>query len=130
MEAKKRFSPKREAVLSNLKMRTDHPSASMVYDSIKNQYPNISLGTVYRNLNELADNGHILRFTTEGKEHFDGNITPHYHFCCSDCGMIFDIFDDSAFDTENKISELIGCEIDAMQIIAHGRCKNCLKKTS
>lgn len=130
METGKRFSQKREAVLNNLKSRTDHPSAAMVYDSIKEQYPNISLGTVYRNLNDLADSGKILRFASDGKDHFDGNIAPHYHFCCNECGMIYDIFDKSAIEISDTISDLIKCKIESMQIVARGKCKACLKNST
>ena len=122
---KKRFSEKREAVLNNLKQRTDHPSATMVYDSLRREYPTISLGTVYRNLNELAEDGKIVRFTHGGKEHFDGHINPHYHFCCESCGKIFDISADFG-SLPNTIHELIGAQVDRVQIVATGRCKACL----
>ena len=105
---KRRFSEKREAVLNNLKQRTDHPSATMVYDSLRQDYPTISLGTVYRNLNELADDGKIIRFTHDGKEHFDGNLHPHYE------------------SLPNTIHELLGATVDSIQIVATGRCKACL----
>lgn len=122
---KKRFSEKREAVLNNLKQRTDHPSATMVYDSIRQEYPTISLGTVYRNLNELADDGKIVRFNHSGKERFDGNVYPHYHFCCEGCGKIFDIYAD--FESlPIAIHEILGAKVDSIQIVATGRCKACL----
>ena len=121
---KRRFSEKREAVLNNLKQRMDHPSATMVYDSLRQDYPTISLGTVYRNLNELADDGKIIRFTHDGKEHFDGNLHPHYHFCCESCGKIYDIHAD--FESlPNTIHELLGATVDSIQIVATGRCKAC-----
>ena len=75
-----RYSRQREAILSNLRSRSDHPSADMVYDDLRRDYPNISLGTVYRNLTILADSGVILRLTEHDKDHFDGDISPHMHF--------------------------------------------------
>lgn len=97
----------------------------MVYDSLKQDYPSISLGTVYRNLNELADDNKIIRFTYGGKEHFDGNITPHYHFCCEKCGRIYDIHAD--FDRlSDTVNELLSAQVNSIQIVATGRCKACL----
>ena len=87
----KRFSKRRQCILDNLESRKDHPTADMVYRSVRDQIPNISLGTVYRNLKDLADEGVIISFTQNGKEHFDGNNHPHMHLCCSVCGKIEDL---------------------------------------
>ena len=130
MEIKKRHSPKRDAILDNLKNRVDHPIAAMVHESIKEVYPNISLATVYRNLNELSNDGKILSFVSDGVEHFDGNITPHYHFCCNECGNIFDIFDDSVNTVAESMISHLNCEISSMKITATGRCKECINKHS
>ena len=89
----KRFSKRRQCILDNLESRKDHPTADMVYRSVRDQIPNISLGTVYRNLKDLADEGVIISFTQNGKEHFDGNNHPHMHLCCSVCGKIEDLPD-------------------------------------
>ena len=65
----------------------------MVYQSIQQQLPNISLGTVYRNLRFLVENGDAISLKLgDGREHFDGHLQPHYHFICSECGGIEDIF--------------------------------------
>ena len=86
----KRFSKRRQCILDNLESRTDHPTAEMVYSSVRKEIPNISLGTVYRNLKDLASEYQILSFTQNGKEHFDGNNHPHIHVCCYLCGKIED----------------------------------------
>ena len=65
-------SYQREVILEYLKTRTDHPTADKVYAAVRETIPNISLGTVYRNLSQLSDNGMILRITCDTKEyHFD-----------------------------------------------------------
>ena len=65
----------------------------MVYQSIREELPNISLGTVYRNLRFLVDQGDALSLKLgDGKEHFDGNVNPHFHFICTQCGCVDDIF--------------------------------------
>ena len=79
-------SIQRELIRDNLTHRTDHPTADMVYQSIREELPNISLGTVYRNLRFLVDQGDALSLKLgDGKEHFDGNVNPHFHFICTQC---------------------------------------------
>lgn len=76
-----KFSRQRQAIMDYLMSTTEHPTADTIYANVKEQYPNISLGTVYRNLNLLADEGQILRLSCgDGSDHFDGTIEPHYHF--------------------------------------------------
>ena len=85
-------SVQRELIRNNLAHRTDHPTADMVYQSIREELPNISLGTVYRNLRFLVDQGDALSLKLgDGKEHFDGNVNPHFHFICTQCGCVDDI---------------------------------------
>lgn len=124
MENKKRYSPKREAILNNLKNRCDHPTAAMVFESMRAQYPDISLGTVYRNLNELVAGGSIISFQEKNVERYDGNIEPHLHFCCEGCGEITDIFH-SAGLRFSKFPELSECEINGYKVIINGKCKGC-----
>ena len=121
----KRYSRQREAILQNLQSRTDHPSADMVYESIRQRIPNISLGTVYRNLHSLSENGSILRFTVEGKERFDGNITPHIHFVCNQCGTIHDAFDTCVDDFIAQVSALLGCTVNGANLVFQGKCSIC-----
>lgn len=121
-----RFSRKRQAIIDNLAQRYDHPSASMVYESLKGQYPELSLGTVYRNLNELADKGTILRFTHNGKDRFDGNTSPHCHFCCTECGNIYDAFNTEIYRSVKKTADNMEFSVEELEIVAKGRCKACL----
>ena len=76
-------SKQRESIKKFLISRYDHPTAETVYMNIKEEFPNISLGTVYRNLSLLADIGEIQKLSTGiGPDRFDGNPKPHYHFIC------------------------------------------------
>lgn len=79
-----KYSRQRAAILSFLQSRRDHPTAETVYTSVKEAFPNISLGTVYRNLNQLAEAGMIAKhsFGVLNIDHFDFNTSPHYHFVC------------------------------------------------
>ncbi len=119
-----RYSPKREAILKNVKSRCDHPTAAMVYDAIRELYPDISLGTVYRNLGGLVSDGRLISFQSEGIERFDGDITPHLHYCCEVCKGIYDIAADGGLCDRLPAPE--GFSIEGIKIIINGRCKNCL----
>ena len=87
-----KYSRQREAIKDYLSKTKEHPTADTVYMNIRESYPNISLGTVYRNLNLLADQGEILKINCQdGCDRFDGNPKPHYHFLCQGCGRVLDI---------------------------------------
>ncbi len=95
-------SKQREAIKTFLYSRHDHPTAEVVYNNVIKDFPKISLGTVYRNLSFLVDQGEAITVPCEdGSVHFDGRITPHYHFQCTKCGRIHDIdLDDPVYESE------------------------------
>ena len=83
----------RESIKEFLTGRTDHPTADFVYENMKQIYPNISLGTVYRNLSLLADLGEIQKLSSfGGADRFDARTVPHCHFMCTRCGRVMDVF--------------------------------------
>ena len=87
-----KYSRQREAIISFLKTRKDHPTAEVIYNNLRITYPNISLGTVYRNLNLLSENGTILKISLEDDSaHFDGFTHQHLHFFCNKCRSLKDI---------------------------------------
>ena len=87
-----RRSRQRDAIMTYLKSRTDHPSAEQIYESVKQTMPNISLGTVYRNLTLLNDLGEVRTiYAGTGADHFDANMMPHDHFICRNCHSIQDL---------------------------------------
>ena len=80
-----KHSRQRESIRNFLMQRCDHPTAETVYLGIKEDFPNISLGTVYRNLSLLAELGEILKISVgNGPDRFDANLKPHYHFFCNE----------------------------------------------
>ena len=125
MASKQRYSRQREAIVQQLVHRTDHPSADMIYNSLRVEYPNISLGTVYRNLKSLSAEGVIRHLTVDGKERFDGNTLPHIHLACTCCGSIFDLFDDEVDNFLAHIACRTGCTIADVSMVIHGRCNTC-----
>lgn len=87
-----KYSRQREAIINFLETRKDHPTADIIYSSVKKEFPNISLGTVYRNLTLLTELGEILRLNVgDNTDHFDFTTDNHYHFICKDCGSVIDL---------------------------------------
>lgn len=125
-----KYSRQREVIKDFLKTRKDHPTADIVYTNVREQYPNISLGTVYRNLTLLADIGEIQRLRVgDGVDHFDADVSPHYHFVCTKCGSVVDL----VMDNIDDIIDIAGVNFDG-KITGHvtyfyGICGNCSKDT-
>ena len=87
----KNYSRQRETILQVLRSTDTHPTASAVYNEVRKVIPNISLGTVYRNLAALSEEGVIFSLSVgDGYEHFDGNSAPHAHLHCKHCGKIYE----------------------------------------
>ncbi len=86
-----KYSRQRESIKSYLRGRDDHPTADMIHTGIRETYPNISLGTVYRNLSLLIKLGEVRKVTTDGADRFDANLAPHSHFICRECGRVIDV---------------------------------------
>ncbi|MEG1509026.1 MAG: transcriptional repressor [Clostridia bacterium] len=86
------YSKQRETILNVLKCTKSHPTAEWVFEQTKKEIPNISLGTVYRNLQTLVQIGMLIKIQgTFEKEHYDANTTDHFHFVCSKCGCVEDL---------------------------------------
>ena len=91
MEKTKQFR-KRNAILAYLQSTTAHPSAEMVFASLKSEIPDLSLGTVYRNLNAMCEEGEIFRIPVPGQpDHYDRNPVKHEHTYCERCGELADL---------------------------------------
>ena len=124
-----KYSKQRELIRENLLSRYDHPTADDVYASVKLILPNISLGTVYRNLAQLAENGDILKISTSAnKEHFDGFVHRHFHFVCNKCDKIYDIDLDGMDEIKNQAAEKLNADIEDYSLIFYGICENCSSK--
>lgn len=125
--AELKYSRQREAIRAYLAGTKEHPTAEMVYHAIRQTYPNISLGTVYRNLNLLVETGEINKLSCgDGLEHFDYDTGSHYHFVCTDCGRVIDLEMDS-IDSINKVagSHFAG-NIDGHFTYFYGKCPQCV----
>ncbi len=124
-----KYSRQRECIKNFLVQRYDHPTAETVYLGIKGEFPNISLGTVYRNLSLLADIGEILKISTgNGPDRFDGNPNPHYHFFCNECGRVLDLEMESIDHVNVIASHKFGGLIEGSITHFFGKCPECLAK--
>lgn len=120
----KRYSRQRELIYQALKHTDQHPTAEMVYQWLKPENPNLSLGTVYRNLNLLADEGYVTRMAFP-VERYDANTQPHSHFRCEDCGNVYDL--DLPYDEtlDRRALKVSGHEVHGHEMIFHGVCIHC-----
>ena len=124
-----KYSRQREEIKHYLSTRKDHPTADHVYMAIRQQIPNISLGTVYRNLNMLADNGEILRLRVgDGVDHFDYDTSPHYHFVCRECSGVSDLEMKSIDSIIDTAGEHFDGQIQGHVTYFYGLCSNCCQK--
>ena len=128
-----KYSRQRESIKKYLASTTEHPTADMVYLHIKEEFPNISLGTVYRNLNLLSDIGEAIKITTpDGGDRFDGNVVPHNHFYCKGCRRVLDLKMDMTPLKELNASaqQTFDGLIESSSVLFFGKCQNCLKHSS
>ena len=126
-----KYSRQRESIKNFLATRYDHPTAETVYMNIKEEFPNISLGTVYRNLNLLAEIGEIQKLATGfGPDRFDGNALPHYHFICNHCGSVLDLSVTGLDHINILASQNFDGEVEGHITYFYGKCPTCAKEKS
>lgn len=124
-----KYSRQREAIVKFLKDRKDHPTADFIYRNIKEEYPNISLGTVYRNLALLEELGKIAKIScNDGNEHYDPNVEPHYHFICRECGSVLDIEVNNLEFINTLAEKNFDGKIQGHNAYFYGSCGDCLIK--
>ena len=122
-----KHSKKRDTILQVIRSTDCHPSAEWIYNQVKPVYPDISLGTVYRNLSLFEQNGDIIAVATvAGQKRYDATTKPHTHFICECCGSVIDIetrqSDKALYD---KIDSDYGFSVNYHNLTFYGKCKNC-----
>jgi Fur family peroxide stress response transcriptional regulator len=129
MAKKTRMTKQRKAILKVLKNTKSHPTADWIYEKVRKEIPNISLGTVYRNLNVLAENGKI-KVLDYGSNHsrYDGVPDNHYHFRCEKCGGVFDLDFDLSSDLNKKINNETEFTVHSHRLEFSGICPDCQQK--
>ncbi len=130
MERTTRYSKKREAILDLLRSTDCHPSAEWVYQSLRPSIPNLSLGTVYRNLAFFQEQGLVNSVgVVDGQERFDAFVEPHSHFVCDCCSAVIDV---PILSLDHQLNDMVssqyGFMVDRHELTFHGTCPSCQKK--
>ena len=121
-----RLTNQRQVILEELRKVTTHPTASELYDMVRQRLPRIGLGTVYRNLELLSERGIIKKLETGGEQkRFDGNPGPHYHIRCNICGRVDDMHIDRLEDLDAKAADCCNYTILGHHIEFSGICASC-----
>lgn len=113
-------------VLDTVKKLDCHADADEIYSRIRKDYPNISKGTVYRNLKRLSDEGQLLRIEIPGgADRYDHRVHKHYHIKCDKCSRVFDVDMTEVPELEKLIRDTHGFEFTGCDIIFRGICPDC-----
>jgi len=120
-----RKSKQKQAVLRVLNDTTSHPTAKWIYEEVRKEIPDISLGTVYRNLKLLKREGKILELDFTTLSRFNGSIHNHYHFRCERCGGIFDADEPVDRVMDDRVAQKTGFKVTHHRLEFRGLCKDC-----
>jgi len=121
-----RKTNQREAILKVLKGNRSHPTADSIYDNVRSRIPNISKGTVYRNLKVLENMGEIRAIILNGTaSRYEEACTNHYHFRCDNCGKVMDLDEPIHHDLDSKVAKKTGLKITCHQMEFRGLCHEC-----
>ncbi len=127
----RRHTKQRQIVLNILRNADSHPTADWIYDEARKVIPNISKGTVYRNLKILSKSGEISELNLSGMvSRFEGNQENHYHFRCENCGRVFDLEEPVINELNNRVAEKTGFEVTHHQMEFRGLCRDCRNKSN
>lgn len=121
------YSKQRESVLEAVReTQGQHPTADALYTAIREESPSVSLATVYRNLNQLAEAGRIARISIPGAaDRFDPVTDGHSHLICRDCGAVVDIPRAALPDLTAPVAAVTGCLVESSGMVFYGLCPGC-----
>jgi Fur family peroxide stress response transcriptional regulator len=126
----RKYSRKREAILETIRSTKCHPTAQWVYEQLKPRIPNLSLGTVYRNISLFRQEGKLVSVgVVNGEEHFDSFTAPHPHCVCERCGKVFDFPCSDEVIPASLTKNLAGFVTDFRKTVFYGICPECAAKT-
>jgi len=127
--ALRKSSRKRDAVLNVMRGTRSHPSAQWIYEVLRPEYPDISLGTVYRNLKLFIESGEVVSVgSVDGQERYDARTEPHPHFICTSCGKVIDLDCEMLSDAPySGIEDKTGLKIESHSITYKGLCADCVQ---
>ena len=123
---RRRHTPQRQVILEELQGLRSHPTAAELYAVVRDRLPRISLGTVYRNLEVLCEDGFARRLTLAGRDaRYDGDMAPHDHVRCTSCGVLHDLPSEQAASRPAVPAEIAGFRIEGYRLEYHGLCPDC-----
>ncbi|MBM9520134.1 transcriptional repressor [Desulforhopalus vacuolatus] len=123
-----RITPQRQVILEELSKVNSHPAANEVFDMVRTRLPRIGLGTVYRNLEIMADNGIILKIDVGGtQKRFDAIVEPHYHIRCTECGRVDDMDVPVQKEFETMAAASTDYKVQGHRVEFFGICPDCQK---
>ena len=122
-----RLTSQRQVILEELRKVKSHPTANEVYDMVRKRLPRIGLGTVYRNLELLAEKNIIKKLQYGGEQkRFDGDTSQHYHIRCVECNQVEDIFIKRNKELEKNAATSSGYKVLDHYVQFSGICSHCL----
>jgi Fur family transcriptional regulator, peroxide stress response regulator len=125
----RRATKQREAILEILKNNRTHPTADDIYDRVRKDIPNISKGTVYRNLQVLREDGAISELTLNGTlGRYEEKQPRHYHFRCEKCGRVRDLDEPVNTEIDRRVSARTGLKVSFHYMEFRGLCKDCQRR--
>jgi Fe2+ or Zn2+ uptake regulation protein len=120
-----RDTRQRRVVYETIKGTYSHPTADWIFDQVRATLPKISLGTVYRNLTVLKEEGLVREiYGNDRRAHYDADTSRHAHFLCNDCGQILDVRGVKKLDWRT-MKDLVGCDVAEQKVEFSGRCAAC-----
>ncbi len=125
----RRDTKQREAILRVLRNTRNHPTADQIYDAVRQAIPNISKGTVYRNLQVLQEDGAVTEFNLDGTlSRYEVKQKSHYHFKCERCGRVFDLDEPVDCEIDERVGKKTGFKVLHHQTEFRGLCRDCQKQ--
>lgn len=123
-----KFSKQRQQILETVITNPIHPTANQVYNAVRKITPNISMGTVYRNLNHLSEQGLLLKIgVANGCDRFDGRTDKHFHMICNECEKVYDIELEELKNLADRVHKESNFIVTGFDLTIEGICKNCCK---
>ncbi len=125
-DRRRRNTPQRKVILEELCSLKTHPTAAELFAIVRQRLPRVSLGTVYRNLEVLHQDGRVLKLEMGGTEaRFDGDTRFHHHVRCTECGAVRDVELSQPIQPQNAISDCCGYDIQGYKLKFFGTCPSC-----
>ncbi|MDV0444540.1 Peroxide operon regulator [Methanimicrococcus sp. At1] len=121
----KRNTVQKMKIMEYLMSTKSHPTAEAVYAVVSKDIPTISLSTVYRNLNAMAEDGEILKFEVGNEAHFDADISFHHHVYCKLCKNVFDLHDREIASYITEKANIPNFKVESTNLIFVGKCCDC-----